>query len=91
MFQIPVYRGASEALVTVYPHSDAFYHGKDGFNDVLFKVEGNAEKRVRKECAADAIRGERIMEAPNRKKLIKRKARGGVISFCKQQRCVIRI
>ena len=32
---IPVYRGAEEALVIPYP-SEEHYHGLDGFNDVRF-------------------------------------------------------
>ena len=32
---IPVYRGAEEALVIPYP-SEEHYHGLDGFNDVEF-------------------------------------------------------
>ena len=35
---IPIYRGAHEALVTPY-ENNCGYHGKDGFNDVVFDTE----------------------------------------------------
>ena len=50
---IPVYRGATEALV-VPDESNENYHGVDGFNDVEFDDEPDV-RRVKNEMAASAI------------------------------------
>eukprot|EP00088_Acartia_fossae_P021698 TRINITY_DN23055_c0_g1_i1.p1 TRINITY_DN23055_c0_g1~~TRINITY_DN23055_c0_g1_i1.p1 ORF type:complete len:324 (-),score=29.24 TRINITY_DN23055_c0_g1_i1:62-1012(-) len=50
---IPVYRGAQEALVTPY-ENNCGYHGKDGFNDVVFDSEPDFS-RVKDGYAWDII------------------------------------
>ena len=50
---IPVHRGATEALVVPYNNLDK-YHGNDGFNDVHFDDEPDVS-RVREESAASVI------------------------------------
>ena len=50
---IPVYRGATEALVVPYNNLDN-YHGVDGFNDVHFDEEPDVS-RVKEEMAASVI------------------------------------
>jgi len=50
---IPVYRGAKEALVIPYPHEE-HYHGLDGFNDVKFDTTPDVG-RVSDEPAWEAI------------------------------------
>jgi len=51
--QIPVYRGAPEALVIPYDNTQLF-HGHDGFNDVEFDNVPD-KKRIIEEMAWDAI------------------------------------
>jgi len=50
---IPVYRGAKEALVVPYP-SEEHYHGLDGFNDIKFPTTPDIG-RIQEEPAWNAI------------------------------------
>jgi len=50
---IPVYRGAKEALVVAYDHKE-FYHGSDGFNDVVFS-DSPDKSRIKDELAWEAM------------------------------------
>jgi len=51
---IPVHRGATEALVVPYPHEGGHYHGLDGFNDIKFDTTPDM-KRINEEPAWQAI------------------------------------
>ena len=53
-FNIPVYRGATEALVIPYPHGDGHCHGQDGFNNVIFPTTPDM-RRIKEETAWEAI------------------------------------
>jgi len=50
---IPVHRGAKEALVVAYDHQE-HYHGLDGFNDVVFPDSPDTS-RVKDELAWEAM------------------------------------
>ena len=50
---IPVYKGAEEALVIPYPHEE-HYHGEDGFNNVKFPTSPDM-RRINKEPAWNVI------------------------------------
>ena len=61
LVQIPVYRGASDALSVSYESyrsSGGGFHGRDGFNDVRFESGPDVGRflRVGAPPAADAIR-----------------------------------
>jgi purine nucleosidase len=64
---IPLYRGAKEALVTPY-ENNCGYHGKDGFNDVVFESEPDFS-RV-KEGYAWEILNEMSKTYPNKINLV---------------------
>ncbi len=61
LVQIPVYRGASDALSVSYESyrsSGGGFHGRDGFNDVRFESGPDVGRFLRAGAppAADAIR-----------------------------------
>jgi len=64
---IPIYRGAHEALVTPY-ENNCGYHGKDGFNDVVFDSEPDYS-RVKEGYAWDVL-NEMSKKYPNKINLI---------------------
>jgi len=64
---IPIYRGAHEALVTPYANNFG-YHGKDGFNDVVFDTEPDFS-RVKDGYAWDVL-NEMSKKYPNKINLV---------------------